>query len=208
MGIIKFWLLTKDVGSPPSWHGTLQEELTHHRTRINEILYGSDLLWTASADGTVQVLDRAPMSSLQKPSPPIEHPVPVRAILPLSLTELGEPYLLTGAGDIMRVYDVSTSDEPELIREMDAHWHDITAIRLWKRATIGVDGMTRIEPWIVTTSLDGTIRKWRLSELLSSPPTHKEQGLPASVPTTCVQKAGVEMTEDEERELAELMDLN
>lgn len=120
-------------------------------------------MYAASADGTVQVLNRASLSSVQKPLPPIEHPVPVRSILPLALTELGEPYLLTGAGDIMRVYDVSTADEPELIREMDAHWHDITAIRLWKRITAGVDGTTRIEPWIVTTSLDGTIRKWRLS---------------------------------------------
>ncbi|KAG6879592.1 hypothetical protein C0992_000872 [Termitomyces sp. T32_za158] len=208
MGIIKFWLLTKDGGSPPSWYGTLQEELKHHRTRINELWYGSDHLWTASVDGTVQMLNRASMSALQKPPPPLEHPVPVGSVLPLSLTELGEPYLLTGAGDVLRVYDVSTADEPELIREMDAHWHDITAIRLWKRTTVGADAVTRIEPWIVTTSLDGTIRKWRLSELLSPPLAQKEQGIPASVPTPCIQKAGFEMTEDEERELAELMDLN
>ncbi|KAG5716260.1 hypothetical protein E4T56_gene10611 [Termitomyces sp. T112] len=203
MGIIKFWFLTKDGGSSPTWRGTLREELIHHRTRINEMLYGSDHLWTASADGTVQVLNRA---SPEKSPPPIEHPAPVRSILPLALTELGEPYLLTGAGDMMRVYDVSTADEPELIREMDAHWHDITAIRLWKRVTAGSHGMSRIEPWIVSTSLDGTIRKWRLSELLSLPPIPKEPVISAPAPPPSSQKSGFKMTDDEERELAELMD--
>ncbi|KAG6874300.1 hypothetical protein C0995_001525 [Termitomyces sp. Mi166 len=205
MGIVKFWLLTKNEGSSPSWRGTLQEELAHHRTRINEMLYGSDHLWTASADGTVQVLNRASTNSVKKPPPPIEHPVPVRSILPLALTELGEPYILTGAGDIMRVYDVSTAGEPELIREMDTHWHDITAIRLWKRVTTGSDRVTRIEPWIISTSLDGTIRKWRLSELLSPSPILKEPEISVPALTPSSQKGGFEMTEDEERELAELM---
>jgi len=30
--------------------------------------------------------------------------------------------------------------------------------------------MKRIEPWVVSASLDGTIRKWKLSELLDPPP--------------------------------------
>ena len=99
----------------------------------------------------------------EKPPKPITHPVPVRAILPLPFTDLGEPYLLTGAGDILRMYDISELDEPELLSQVDAHSHDITAIRLWKRKTLGEDGRTRIEPWIVTTSLDKTIRKWKLT---------------------------------------------
>ena len=93
----------------------------------------------------------------------IRHPAAVRSILPLALTDLSEPYLITGAGDIVRVYDLSSPDEPELIRTVDAHWHDVTAIRLWKRTTVGNDGKTCVEPWIVSTSLDGTIRKWRLT---------------------------------------------
>jgi len=88
--------------------------------------------------------------------------VAVRSILPLSLTDLGEPYIITGAGDIIRVYDVSTLEEPELVGEVDAHWHDVTALRLWVRKTTGDDGKTRVEPWIISASLDGTIRKWKL----------------------------------------------
>ena len=68
----------------------------------------------------------------------------------------------------MRVYDLSIFDAPELIREADAHWHDILTLRLWPRKTIGEDGLARVEPWVVSTSLDGTIRKWRLIGLCFS----------------------------------------
>jgi hypothetical protein len=125
----------------------------------------------ASADETVQVvLDKSmPMddssSPTTKPFKPLTHPVAVRAILPLNLTNLSEPYLLTAAGDVLRIYDISTLDEPEYIGEVDAHWHDITAVRLWMRKFVGDDGKARVEPWIITTSLDRTIRKWKLTGL-------------------------------------------
>ena len=125
----------------------------------------------ASADETVQVvLDKSmPVddcsSPTTKPFKPITHPVAVRAILPLNLTKLSEPYLLTAAGDVLRIYDISTLDEPEYIGEVDAHWHDIIAVRLWMRNFVGGDGKPRIEPWIITTSLDRTIRKWKLAGL-------------------------------------------
>jgi WD40 repeat protein len=125
----------------------------------------------ASADETVQVvLDKSmPMDDCSnpttKPFKPLTHPVAVRAILPLNLTNLSEPYLLTAAGDVLRIYDISTLDEPEYISEVDAHWHDITAVRLWMRKIFGDDGKARVEPWIITTSLDRTIRKWKLTGL-------------------------------------------
>ncbi|KAG6817078.1 hypothetical protein H0H87_012846 [Tephrocybe sp. NHM501043] len=224
MGIIKCWTLKKDDGPSPLWRGTIQEEFNHHRTKINQVLHANGYLWTgmnfnamvswvvtkqcvaASSDETVQVLKRDPTNTPVKPLPPIVHPLPVRSILPLALTELGEPYLLTGAGDILRTYDVSSLDEPELIRDLDAHWHDITAIRLWKRMTTE-NGITRIEPWIISTSLDGTIRKWRLSELLApQPPSVMAPEVSASVPASAETNGGFEMTEEEERELAELVD--
>ena len=103
--------------------------------------------------------------SITKPFKPLTHPVAVRAILPLSLTSLSEPYLITAAGDVLRMYDISTLDEPEYIGEVDAHWHDIIAIKLWMRKFVGSDGKARVEPWIITTSLDRTIRKWKLTGL-------------------------------------------
>lgn len=121
-------------------------------------------MFSASSDETVQILEQ-PQDSSRKPAPPITHPVAVRSILPLSLTDLAEPYIVTGAGDVIRIYDISNPDEPELIGEVDGHWHDVTALRLWVRRTTVGDNKTRVEPWIISASLDGTIRKWRLQGL-------------------------------------------
>ena len=96
---------------------------------------------------------------------PLTHPVAVRAILPLNLSSLSEPYLLTAAGEVLRIYNISVLDEPEYIGEVDAHWHDITAVRVWMRKFVGDGGKARVEPWIITTSLDRTIRKWKLAGL-------------------------------------------
>ncbi|KJA18598.1 hypothetical protein HYPSUDRAFT_190840 [Hypholoma sublateritium FD-334 SS-4] len=201
MGVIKVWDLKLDAGPAPRWTATLLKSINHHRTRINELRYGGGHLWTASADDTAQILPQPEAGPTPKP---LAHPVAVRALLPLALTDLGEPYLLTAAGDVLRTFDVSEPDAPQLLSQVDAHWHDITAIRLWTRRTVGDDGKTRVAPWIVTTSLDRTIRKWRLTDLLE-PPT-----LPV-VPVVEVEAqkpvpAGSELTEEEERELAELMD--
>ena len=168
MGIIKVWELTKESPSsespqPPRWQTRQTTELNYHRTKVNDMHYGAGQLWTASADETAQVYDDPPVQRKpgEKSMPPLAHPTSVRAILPLALSSLAEPYVLTGAGDFIRAFDVSSPDEPELLGEMDAHWHDIVALRLWMRRT-SVDGKNTVEPWVVSASLDGTLRKWRL----------------------------------------------
>lgn len=126
-------------------------------------------LLIASADETVRVIPNSISESAIKAvkiPKSINHPVGVRAILPLFLTDLAEPYVITAAGDVLRVFDVSSLEEPEMINEIDGHWHDITAIRLWLRKSKSKDGKTRVEPWIVTTSLDKTIRKWKLAGII------------------------------------------
>lgn len=183
MGVIKIWELSRESGSNPRWKASLKQHLDYHRTRINDIHYGNGQLWTgisniylshylslttihpASADETVQVsidpdLTTEPKIKLPRP---IIHPKQVRCILPIGLTEVSEPYLITGSDGTIRVYDLSTFDQPEMIREVEAHWHDILKLRFWIRKSTSSDGLTRVEPWVVSTSLDGTIRKWRLS---------------------------------------------
>ncbi|KAJ7632221.1 WD40 repeat-like protein [Roridomyces roridus] len=201
MGAIKVWDLVKETDG--RWKSTLREQLNHHRTGINDMRIGNGFLWTASADETMQVVpDPAAAPTPTATSISIPHPTAVRCILPLSVTPLAEPYLLTGAGDVIRVYDVSTLQEPELIHQVDAHWHDVTALHLWTRQSTGEDGKTRVEPWVVSTSLDGTIRKWRLAELLNPPPP-----APKVVEEKPVKSSSeFAMSEEEERELAELMD--
>lgn len=89
----------------------------------------------------------------------------MKAILPLAPTPLGEPYLLTAAGDILRLYDVSDPGAPELLSTTDAHWLDITALRLWFRRIVAEDGKVSVEPWIISASLDLTVRRWKLAGL-------------------------------------------
>lgn len=208
MGVIKVWNLNKESGANARWRATLKEELNHHRTRINEMLCGNGQLWTASADDTVQILPEEQKEAVPRKSNSIAHPVAVRAILPLSLTDLGEPYLITGAGDVLRVFEVSSLDEPELVSKTDAHWHDITAICLWHRTSLNADGKKQTEPWIITTSLDRTVRKWRLHDLLNPPAPSKDEVQnreppPASTPN---DDGGFALSEEEARELAELLD--
>ncbi|KAL0580220.1 hypothetical protein V5O48_001813 [Marasmius crinis-equi] len=199
MGVAFLWRLSKDDGVlPPRWTATLKTQFQHHRTKVSDMHYGNGQLFTASLDETVQIRHLSPALEKQKPPPPITHPVGVRCILPLGLSVLAESYLITGAGDVLRVYDLSSFVEPELLNEIDAHWHDITAIRLWIRKS-EEDGKTKLEPWIVTTSIDSTIRKWKLQELMMKKPVQRKPVPPPS-------KGGFEMTIEEEEELADLMD--
>lgn len=118
-----------------------------------------------------------PDAASAKAPPPLEHPAAAKALLPLSLPALSLPedladaidaYLITAYSDTLRIYDVSAPHEPELLREeTEGHWHDVVALALWLR---GVDvelsnggPKTRVEPWIVSASLDGTIQRWRLA---------------------------------------------
>ena len=70
------------------------------------------------------------------------------------------PYLLAGSGDCIRVYDISSLDEAEFIGEIEGHWHDVTHLRTWIQES--GDGGRR-DVWVVSGSLDGTLRKWKLS---------------------------------------------
>lgn len=60
----------------------------------------------------------------------------------------------------MRVYDISSLDEAELIREIEGHWHDVTHLRTWIQ---GYRDGARRDVWVVSGSLDCTLRKWKLS---------------------------------------------
>lgn len=142
----------------------------------------------------------SPEASTQtRPIAPIPHPTAVKTLLPLQLSPLEEPYLITGSGDIIRTYEISSLDSPaELLSAIDAHWHDVTILKLWLRL-FEEGNVKKIEPWIVSASLDGTIRKWRLAELVNPPPSS-----PAKMEDTQIApKSG--LTAEEERELDELL---
>ena len=97
---------------------------------------------------------------------PIEMRKPVKSILPLSLTLVNEPLLIVGTGEEIMSFDVSELDRPEHKGSVDAHWHDITALRLWVKKSNTPSGY---EPIIVSASLDGTVRRWTLKGALIVP---------------------------------------
>lgn len=233
MGIIRLWTLTYDDGR---WTSSLKTEFNHHRTKISDLHFGFGQLWTgekyfsmfsfvlikfclASADETVQVRNLVDAPGKRTP-PPITHSKDVRCLLPLYLTDLREPYIITGSGDFLRVYDVSTVEEPELLNQVESHWHDVTHIRLWMRQSTDENNQKKVEPWIVSTSLDATVRRWRLSgtsfslrwfkdskfrvELLVPQPKPKVAVTPA--PPQAEAESRFVMTLEEEQELDELLD--
>lgn len=171
MGVIKVWDVVKDcTDGPPIWRSTLRDDLRGHRTRINEIVYGDGHLWSVSADETIQLLVYPPPTHVGLKKTLITHTTEFRAVLPIYLyPELDSdafPYLLAGSGDCIRVYDISSLDEAELMREIEGHWRDVTHLRTWIQGS----GGARRDVWVVSGSLDGTLRKWKLSELVAPPP--------------------------------------
>jgi hypothetical protein len=126
-----------------------------------------------SSDDSVLIQPSPTPASTCVKKPPKNHSIAhhnaVKAILPVALTDLGESYLISASGDVVRTYayDVSASDDPpELLSETDAHWHDVTALGLWVRV-FEEKGKRRVEAWILRASLDGTLRRWRLTGTLS-----------------------------------------
>ena len=120
----------------------------------------------ASTDETIQIHPYPPLAGgkTNKPPPPITEKKSVKSILPLLLHPHLDidafPYLLCATGDVFRVYDISSLDEPGFIREVDGHWHDVTSLRLWLRTRS--DGKGK-EVWVVSGGLDRTLRRWKLS---------------------------------------------
>ncbi|CAE6385046.1 unnamed protein product [Rhizoctonia solani] len=131
-----------------------------------------------------------------------------------------------GDGDDPAVIDGSGARESGMV---DVHSHDVTGLALWVRQPAAESAMetasegkelTRVqsaEAWVVSGSLDGTLRRWRLSDLLDGKygaiaQTATESQVdelksnskpPQNPPGGKLQTFA--MTEEEEQELAELM---
>lgn len=92
----------------------------------------------------------------------IDHPSSVKH--GISLLDLDLPYLITGSGESIYTYEVDsigTKDGVvELLSVTDGHYHDICVLDIWMKTSS--EGRSP-EPWVISGSLDGTIRKWKLS---------------------------------------------
>jgi WD40 repeat protein len=141
----------------------------------------------------------ASAKAVSLPTPKRKPPPQIHSLL--LLPHLQPPLLLTGSADEhIRVYDLSLGEGPQqarLLREVEGHCAEVVALRRWVRRDVeGREG--RGEEWVVSAGLDGTVRRWRVGEIV----------LPAPVVDEEEEKKGEleeGMTEEEARELAELM---
>ena len=168
--------------------GKDQYTILEHETTVYKLVFNDDDcetdLYTASADGTAKCLSRLPNFAAQDTYKHGDH---VRAIA------VTDQWLITaGRDENLKIWDRFYRN---LYTTLEGHFDEITDLVLLE------DGR------LCSVSLDGTIRTWSLEKRLIDA-VRKEQEDAADgkvdeeVPTTA---PGV-MTEDEEAELAALMD--
>ncbi|SPO23117.1 uncharacterized protein UTRI_01795 [Ustilago trichophora] len=139
--------------------------------------------------------------------------------------------VLTGGSDEhLRLH--SPFSEDENVVEIEGHWHEITSLALWFRSpsvSASNSSLTVLpkakneELWVVSAGLDGSIRRWNLNSIARLPkpdlkPVLEEKARELggdwdqnSLPPVTINKrgedavVGLQMTAEEEAELAELM---
>ncbi|KAL1413263.1 hypothetical protein Q8F55_001018 [Vanrija albida] len=181
LGAIKQWSVKQIV---PDSHTplTFVTDKEAHETSVSEVVAVEDGLWSASMDNTAKLQG----ASSQK----LVHPSYVKSILP---TPQGLPYIVTGCEDEnIRLWDANNLDaKPKPLSVVEGHCGEVSALGVWIKDE---DGKKVVN--VVSGSLDGTLRRWGLQELLK----------PRKLNYDPVKETDdVGLTEEEERELAELM---
>jgi hypothetical protein len=127
-------------------------------------------------------------------------------------------YVVTGSTDeTIRVWDLSSIEllpqservkagregTTGLVRTVEGHYDEVNELKLWFRKA-------NQEIWVISASLDGTLRRWKLSDLTAKGDLIAREELKQSKTRTEVEqevkRKEVELTEEEQRELEELLD--
>ena len=162
--------------------------LVAHETSVNALHFDADRdLWTASADGTVKCLSR---SHNFLPDTTLQHGDYVRAV---AVEEIGGYVLSAGRSEVIKVWDRSSGD---LVHKFEGHYEEITGLAILAQRCVSV-------------GIDGTIRSWslRMEDLQHARRSEEERGTGNNIETNQDTDAdgGVRLTEEEEKELEELM---
>jgi WD40 repeat protein len=192
---IRRWRISRDsasqifdvqTGSKPSRADHPSRAIREHETSVYKLFFDSDEgdLWTASADGTAKCLSRARNWAAEET---IEHGDYVRAVV------VTTDWIVTaGRDEDVKVWERTTG---KLFHVYEGHFEEVTGLVL-------MDNCRKI----VSVSIDGTLRTWPLgrSELEKAKVERDERarGLVKEAP---VAKTSL-LTEEEEAELADLMD--
>lgn len=163
-----------------------------HETSVYALRFDADGdLWTASADGTTKCLSRC--QQFQSDTK-IQHGDYVRAV---ALEEVGGYVITAGRSEDVKVWDRGTGD---LIHVFEGHYDEVTGLVMFGQKCVSV-------------GIDGTVRTWSLKpEDLRNARRKQEEGQQALMAGgDVVDEKQTEdgppsgLTEEEERELAELM---
>ncbi|CCV00166.1 unnamed protein product [Malassezia sympodialis ATCC 42132] len=185
---------------------TVERELDGPETNVHQLVpawreydaeqYTLDV-WCVSSDQTVR---RFPLSAHARETvlpgrashagaaagaqPPLRadvcFSVPARSVLPLAVDDL----VLLGCVDgTLQLWSLAHG---ACVHVLDGHWHEVTFLSVWHRAT---------EPYVVSASLDGTVRRWPWSRLMARREAPEAPAAP-----------GAALTAEEEAELEALLD--
>jgi WD40 repeat protein len=162
--------------------GTVAPLVAHETSLFGLEFSSAGDLWTASADQTAKCLSR---ERKFQPDTTLEHPDYVRCVGVSE--ELG--VAVTGCRDEnVRVWDNGSG---ECLAVLEGHWEEVTGVVIAGRRS----------QWAVSVSIDGTVRRWGLGKEELSKAREGKQAT-----KEVVKEKGSGLTEEEERELAELMD--
>eukprot|EP00842_Homolaphlyctis_polyrhiza_P005909 jgi/Hompol1/6319/HPOL_001078-RA len=163
--------------------GSLLAVMDGHETSVYGLALSPDEseLWSVSADKTAKQWDLETNQVILS----LEHPDFVKSIL-----VVGESGLVaTGCRDEnMRLWNIATE---ECVKVVEAHSGEISSIKLSQGSTI------------LSASLDGTLRSWPLESIAETAAEVSDQDY--HVDASDPKQTNV-LSEEEERELAELMD--
>ncbi|WVQ80270.1 hypothetical protein IAT38_002375 [Cryptococcus sp. DSM 104549] len=193
LGVIKRWEVVpaagEEAGKVPA-KLVFKEDVKGHETCVAGLVVGEEGLWSASMDKSAVF---HPFTAPSKVTLP--HPAYVKSILPLGSLPLpnAPSLLLTGSEDEdIRVWDVEARP-PKVVGVIRGHCGEVCCLDVWLKE----DEAGKKEWAVVSAGLDATIRRWTLHEVMNPPELDYE---PEEE-----EKGDVGLTEEEERELAELM---
>ena len=165
-----------------------EKPILAHETSVYALCFDTDGdLWTASADGSTQCLSRFRQF---KSDTTIEHGDYVRAV---ALEEVGGYVITAGRSEDVKVWDRGSGD---LVHVFQGHYDEVMALVMFGQRCVSV-------------GIDGTVRVWSLkSEDLENARTKQQEDQEVLTADVAAEGNNTEsgMTEEEERELAELME--
>jgi WD40 repeat protein len=180
MGVIRCWAIRRTPGDDDKVEVIQGHDLPGHHTSITRLLVledeGNTALISASMDSQIlyHPLSTQPKSSVNlggAMKPPITIPNPlygettaVRSILILPETFHPTPLLLAGASDEdIRTYEISstldTGSRGKEVSRVQGHWSDVIDMDVWIK---DIEGGKK-EAWVVSASLDATLRRWSMA---------------------------------------------